>query len=726
MSDGEQVLDTIVVTAQVRRGSVDTEQAPIAELNEDDIAAIGAGSISELVEALQGQTGSSRGRGGGGRPVFLINGIRVASFREFFSYPPEAIERLEILPEEVAQRFGFPPDRRVVNFILKDDFSSREVELEYAQPDRGGFSQTEQEFTLLRIQDGARINLSLEFNDTSLLTEAERGVVQAGGIAAAPFRSLVADSSSIEATANYAKAFLDSGSSITGNATYQQAESRSLNGLATLDPATALERTTTSDTFLAAASYNRPVGDFQLTATADGSYADARTRIDRPDGGFDTALTDSYAASALATLRGTLADLPAGDLSLTLDAGYDWNRIESEDSRTVPPVSLTRGDVSAGANIVVPVASRRRGVWDAVGDVTLSAQAGVNRLSDFGTLYDWTAGLNWQPTGTLELQATYVYTEVAPGLSQLGAPSVTSFNVPVFDFAAGQNVLVDVVTGGNPFLLAETQRDLKLSAQWALPFWEDARLRTEYIRNRSDDVTASFPLLTPAIETTFADRVTRAGDGTLRAIDSRPVTYAATRADRLVFELTGRGDVGRDDEEAGGRGRGGPPNPFARREQGGRYFVNLRHSIELANEVLVAPGSPLLDQLNGEALDATGAVRQTSSLEAGLFMNGYGLRLSGDYVGETSVLGSVPGVGADDLFFGELATFDIDLFADLGRVFDREQGFLKGLRISFEVENLFDARRLVTDGTGAVPFAYQPFLIDPVGRLIGLELRKLF
>ena len=181
------------------------EQAPILELNEEDIAAYGAGSIEELLEALEPQTTGSAGRGGG-RPVFLINGIRVASFREFFRYPPEAVAGIEVFPEEVAQRFGFPPTRRVVNIILKEDFSSREVELEYGQPLRGGFSTNEQEFGLLTIADGGRINLNLEFEDGTLLTEAERGVVQqentAPGIATDPdpaaARSLVADTASIE------------------------------------------------------------------------------------------------------------------------------------------------------------------------------------------------------------------------------------------------------------------------------------------------------------------------------------------------------------------------------------------------------------------------------------------------------------------------------------------------------------------------------------------------
>jgi hypothetical protein len=37
-----------------------------------------------------------------------------------------------------------------------------------------------------------------------------------------------------------------------------------------------------------------------------------------------------------------------------------------------------------------------------------------------------------------------------------------------------------------------------------------------------------------------------------------------------------------------------------------------------------------------------------------------------------------------------------------------------------------DKRVKVVDGTGTVPASYQPDLLDPVGRLITLSLRKQF
>ena len=54
----------------------------------------------------------------------------------------------------MALQYGYPADQRVINFILKDNFSSREVELEYGQPTRGGRSNGEVEFSQLTINGG--------------------------------------------------------------------------------------------------------------------------------------------------------------------------------------------------------------------------------------------------------------------------------------------------------------------------------------------------------------------------------------------------------------------------------------------------------------------------------------------------------------------------------------------------------------------------------------------
>ena len=596
--------DTIVVIAESFAGRVEAPQAPIEVLDEADIASDGAGSLADLIQALGPQTGSARGRGSG-PPVFLVNGVRVSSFREMRSYPPEAVDKIEILPEETAQRFGFPPDARVVNFILKDGFSSKEVEVEFGQPDRGGYSRKEAEATYLRIDGPSRLNLNLEWNDVSMLTEAERGVIQTDqpDLTTDPdpgaYRSLVADSSGLEFTGNWSTRLGEGGSSLSLNLTGEREDTLSLFGLDTVlltdpggesllrsfnedDPLTQDVRT---DTLSAAATLNAPVGNWQLTATTDASRTDRTSVISRradtsalvadaaaglfpidgditgiADAGFDEASTLSHQAKALVTMIGQPIWLPAGGLNVTLDAGYAWDNIESQDTRNPGLVTdLTRGDLSAGINLGIPISSVRDEHWAAIGDLTFNLNAGVNHLSDFGTLTDWSAGLTWGVTERLTLNATRVIRDAAPSLTQLGNPEIETPNVPVFDLVNGETVLVNVVTGGNPGLLDETQRDWIIGASWE-PV-DDVRLQVNYFRNQSENVTAGFPVLTPAIEAAFPDRVTRDTTGRLVALDRRPITLAEQKGSRLQFGLNFSGSIESSSggSDASSRGGGTPP-----------------------------------------------------------------------------------------------------------------------------------------------------------------------
>lgn len=891
----------IVVTGQRLRGQLDVEQAPILELSEEDIQASGATSIAELIETISPQTSSSRGRGGG-RPVFLVNGVRIGSFRELRSYPPEAIVKVEVMPEEVAQKFGFPPDRRVVNLILKDNYSSREIEVEYEQPARGGYRALEGELTYLAIDKSDRINLNAEVRDNTLLTEDERDIIQlpssvsdvAGDPDQAEFRSLVNDRFNLELSGNWAKTLIDSGTSLSLNTTYERDEQRSLSGLntvtltapdgasalRTLDAANPLEVRTVTDTISSAGSLTRPLGSWRLNTTFDASIADNIRQIDRradtsvlvadaaagllaidgalpalADNGFDTSATQTIAATTKSTLRGVITDLHAGELSTTFDVGYGWNRIDSSDTRSGTNAKLTRGDLETGINVVIPLTSYREGFADALGSFTLNGQAGINHYSDFGALYDWSAGLNWSPFGNLDLQATYVFKEQVPSLANLGNPQVTTLNVPVFDFVNGETVLASVTTGGNPDLLAETQKDWKFSANWELPFWENTRLSVEYVRNRSRDVTGGFPALNPETEAAFADRVVRDADGTLLSLDRRSVTYARSRDKRMIFGLTTRGSWGAARPQGEGQGgppgagggrppssgdserrtsRGGPPTPEqreafmafrdqicaedglatltslveaidkgedvsqiipnfnperlkrmldrARGEDGaidperlkqfrericsmdlsqmrdgqagqsaagaqsgqsasgrsrgggrpgfgrdgrGRYFVNISHTYQLESEVLITEGGFLFDNLSGDGLRATGLPRHTTSVISGFFRGGMGLRADAFYTGSSRINGNVL-TGSSPLFFDDRVVVNLRIFANLGQVLKADKGALKDLRVSLRANNLFDSRRRVVDENGDTPINFQPDLLDPTGRYLGIQFRKLF
>ncbi|MEO6041312.1 MAG: hypothetical protein ABIP41_05390, partial [Croceibacterium sp.] len=403
------------------------------------------------------------------------------------------------------------------------------------------------------------------------------------------YRSLVADSSSLQATGNYSTKLGTSGTSASANASYQRSDNLRLQGLdvvTLVDPTGTVQTrafnefdplkvVTRSNTYSGGGSLNTTLGKWQIVATVDGSHVDARSRIDRranvfgllaaaragtvalggaitppADAGFDEAITRSDSATSKITASGRPIRLPSGYVSVTLDGGFDWNQIRSQDTRRAAgQTSLVRGDLNAGINLGVPLTSRRENFLSAIGDINLNLTAGVDHLSDFGTLTDWTVGVTWTPVENLSFQVSRINRDAAPSLAQLGSPETATFNVPTFDLSRNETVLATVVTGSNPGLPAQSQNDWKYGVNWQLPAFtaaiQRANLTIEYFKNHSDNIAAGFPVLTPTIEAAFPGRVTRDAGGRLVSIDQRPVTLASQDIERLQVGLNLNGPLGK-------------------------------------------------------------------------------------------------------------------------------------------------------------------------------------
>src|SRR5258708_198373 len=165
----------IVVVGQRPRGSVIGDIPPENTLDARDIRATGATNINELLDALAPQIGSTQGRGGGA-PVLLLNGQRISSFRELRDIPTEAIQRVEILPEEVALKYGYRADQKVVNIVLRQRFRSTVAQLAGTTATEGGYDAASGDLTRLMIQRNGRTQLNLHATGNTMLTEAERNI----------------------------------------------------------------------------------------------------------------------------------------------------------------------------------------------------------------------------------------------------------------------------------------------------------------------------------------------------------------------------------------------------------------------------------------------------------------------------------------------------------------------------------------------------------------------
>jgi iron complex outermembrane receptor protein len=781
--------------------------------------------------------------------VILLNGQRVSSFRELRDLPPEAIRQVQIFPEEVALKYGFRPDQRVVNFILKPDFASFNVEHDFEMPEKGGFTTKEFEATFTRIGTrttgstltpssraaaglprtnvrsypparlrtlcadrqchrhrcvGGEIDPALsalagqigdrcgEYHRTRRLR-----ALQGAANAAAPgdigaFRTLQPSSQRFSTNATWSKV-LGAQTNLSINGRFEVQDQHSLLGLpyasiaipasnpfspfttdVTLNRYFADPRPLTRDvktkTAQGGVSFNTLLGDWRLALTGDYTLVDTET-VTQTNGDYtdlragiaagtinpfaadlgsnllfvapDTADSTTGTLSLRSTFSGTLFELPSGEVQITIRNGYDRQTIDSSTYRrgVVSSIGLNRDNINSAFNLEIPLVDRGVGALGGIGDFSINGNMGFSDLSDFGTLIEYGAGLRWSPIEGLSLSASIFGDENAPGLGQLGNPTIVTPNVAYFDFARGESRFIDLVTGGNPALLAENRKDIKVGLDWAPKFIDGLSLQVEYFKNKSENTTSSFPLLTPEIEAAFPGRVTRDANGQLIRLDQRPVNFAEERSERIRWGFNMSGPIGKQQQRgpgAGGGGRGpgaggpgGGRGPMGMMPGGGppsRWQIALYHTYRLQDEILIAPGVPVLDLLDGSATSSLGgSPRHELSINGGVFHKGMGLRFEGTYRGATRADGSgLP--GSSDLYFSDQFSLNSFLFISLDQRGDltKRVPFLKGSRIAFRVQNVLNDYIKVRDNNGATPLSYQRGFLDPEGRVFELSFRKRF
>ena len=803
--------EEIVVVGQKPRGSVVGDIPPENTLTPRDIRATGATSISELLDAVASQTGSARGRSAG-RPALLLNGQRISGFRELRDLPPEAIQRMEILPEEVALKYGYAADQRVVNIVLRRRFNSTTAEARGKLATEGGYASGQADATRLVIRDGQRTSLNLHVEGNNPLYENERDLklqpVGTDAIDPRPFRTLVGARQDVRLSGTVNRTILgDVSATVNGEVERETSKSRFgvpngtlLDGeteIVRAFPGDPLTRENKTESARLGGALNTQRGKWRLSSTANAEYSrstsrtdrgfdltDAQARLDAGDPTFDPlgdldpldelprdrsrSIRTSFNVDGTAT--GPLVALPAGNANATFKVAV--GRIDQDSDatrrgiRSNSDLGRTSGDASVSLDL--PITKRSA----PIGRLTANANAGLTQLSDFGTLTSFGAGLNWAPASRLSLNSSWTREEGAPSLQQLGDPLVETPGVPFFDFRRNETVFVTTLTGGNPDLSADRRNVLKIGGNWQ-PFEKtDLRLRAEYVRQTIDRPQASFPAATEALEEAFPDRFQRDAGGQLVRVDLTPVNFEKARKDTLRWGFTftkplaskppseaaiasfrqrfaqqraaqgqpttpppadGAGsppppDGGAAPPEEGGRrfggGRGFGGGRFGGGRQGGRLTFSLTHQVNLVDEVTIAGNLPKLDYLHGEAVGSTGGrSRHEIQAEAGYYNNGRGARLQGNWRSGTTVDGS-----AGDLRFSPYADVDLRLFANLGENFDlvAKHPFFRGTSLRLDIENIFNSRPKVRASNGTTPLSYQPDLLEPIGRTIGITFRKLF
>jgi hypothetical protein len=742
MPEGE--LEEVVVSGRRTPGAVIGDIPAETTLSSQEIRALGVGSVTELIAALGPQLGSSGSRGSG-RPVVLLNGVRVSGFAEVRDLPTEAIQRVDILSEEVALKYGYRADQRVMNIVLRPRFRAVTADAVARGTTEGGRDGANVGVGVLRVQRDTRWQADFKARHDDRLLESEREVVGADGMPRpdAAYRTLLPATDQLSLNLVYARPWGE-GLSATVNATVDETRRRSLLGQrpSFAGPETLRRDVDTREARFGGLLQGANAG-WRWSATLNADRTDASTRV----AGGDLAgrsRSDSLDLELLAT--GAPLQLPAGDLGLTVKAGLGTRGIESVARRLTGDVrtDLSRGQRDLRINLDLPLLRTE----DTGGRVTASLGHAIEDVAEVGGLSTTNAALSASLGRQWRALVSVVDEENAPSMQQLGAAVIPTPSVQTYDFVRGEAAEIVRIDGGNPALRADSRNIFKV-ALGARPLeGVDLDLNGEFTRSRVRGLVTTVPFATPEFEQAFPGRFLRDPAGRLLSIDARPVNLEGRERDELRFTVNLSRPWGPQPEMPATPGRGGAPrtrdaapggppagvNPaamaerflsFARR---GSVQFTLVYTQRLKDEVEIAPGLPMLDLLAGDTLsDTDGSPRRELELQAGANRDGFGGRVIAKWREGSRISGGATAAGPVDLDFAPLWAVDLRLFADLGlQPWARDKGSLRGVRVTFAVENLFDELPRVRDAAGAVPFNYQPSLLDPQGRAIRLSFRKLF
>lgn len=746
--------DEITVSGQRPRGSVIGDIPAERSFGQLDIRAYGASTLEELLGALGPQVASNRGRDDNA-PVTLLNGRRVSDFAEIARIPTEAIERMDVFPEELALQYGYRADQKVVNVVTYERFDSQFGQLAFVAATEGGWTNGSVNADYFQISGDTRFSLATSYSHSGSLLESERDLAQpALTPALAPFRTLLPQNERLELNGLVARP-LGQTVSATLNTQFEINRSESLLGLASGQERgdEALRRIADQRILHLGTTVNGRLDRWlwTLTANYDRRDTDIETDLAGIASPRDRANSLTATLEAGLLLNGPLVELPSGPLLASIGGGVQTQDFDAISRRggIARRTDLARRAGGVQFNLDVPLLGDAAEGGSSLGRVSANANLALESLSDAGSLRTFGYGLVWSPVEAVNVIVSVTKEEGAPTLQQLGGPTLETPNMRTFDFVRREVVDATRISGGNPDLATDDRNVLRLGLTATPVENTDFTVSVDYVSTRIDDPISSFPIVLPDLEVAFPDRFARDGDGRLVRIDGRPVNFARSEQEQLRWGVNytrplgpvppgmraGTGRTFASVEEAqrafpnAAVIKAEPGSPMARRAENirSRIFVSLYHDWYLEDEVVLRDGLPPLDLLDGGAVDLYGGRRRHEiAFQGGVFQRGLGAQLSATWRSGADVRGA--GGAAGDLRFDSLTTVDLNLFANLSERLGGAQapGWLQGTRATIGVSNLFNARQQVRDGEGAIPLAYQPAYLDPFGRTVSLSLRKVF
>lgn len=662
-------------------------EVPLNTITSDEIDTFAAETVGDVITAAQ------RRVAGGARDV-IVNGRRLGDISDISRLPPEAIERVEILPPSAGARQGFGSGVPVVNVVLKKHFRALQAIANGTIATDGGgeAARLEVGHTLLRGDKRMNTTLSgglqgaLRYEDRFSAAALSEGSVSNGNASLRP------SGQQLTLLAGAALPIGRQQLSLSGNGNWNRSERVLEEGRGALR--------TNSRSFGASATLTGVAGHhfWSLLANAATSTFDSGTR------GGSVAVDSSSATTTVsisATASGSVVRLPAGSMQYNASASLSRDRLSQDLGRTGTLASVRRSrDAQLGLSI--PLLKRGEG-WGRIGDVFVRTQAQFARATGSGAVQSYEQTLGWSPLNGLSFE--WSTGNQAVGASRELVPSIIDSDVLVFDPLAQASVRVVQVRGGNPDLRIPKQRRSAFRVNYNQRMGETSYgASIYYTRSRADD-----PILTPSpsllLEQAFPDRFVRI-DGALTRIDVRPLNAFRQSNASLSAAVNTSGALGRPQQ--GGRGAAAVA----------RWTLNLSYTRRLSERLQLTSGGPVLD-LSAAQIGPSAGGRDSFNGQAGVGNARFGVQIRADWRSASTVLGQG---GARDGTYNQPILFGLDTNFNLKASADRSGG-KPTIRVHLSVENLMNDRPAVVFPDRPTPFALQSANLDPLGRTIRLSVR---
>ena len=703
--------EEIVVTARYGEARVDSE----TELEEDDIANYGAGTIGELVSQIAPLTGRPDEL-----PIILVNGKRVDGGAGINGFPPEALARLAILKPEAAARYGYAPGQRVVNLVLKKSFTSWQADAGTKLATAGGRENGQLALGRFVIAGPSRWNASVQMSRDNALLKSDR-VDDRGLGSDDAYRTLLPRSDSLSLSLGVARPLGEFTGSINIDANHRSQQQL----LGTAFPGRI-------DGALRGEQQTNNIG---LSATLIGSIADWQSNIairysrSWSDNDIERLTADSKIVTDRSTSRGesltglinlnrAILTLPAGPVTsnISINATRNWSLNRSSDAvaKLADEAIFKRQQIDARVSLSLPISQAGSAGFSALGDLSFDIAAGGSLASGAPLHHRFEMAASWSPFAALQVRATAAFAQLIPNVDQIAGPYVEEIR-RIYDFRREEIADARWITGGNPDLGRGKQSLYSLGATLRPLARPILTLTSEYRRQISTGGVGAFPAFTPAVELAFPDRIRRDASGRLLSVDARPISIAHDIDERLdnglIIELAPQR---RKRTNAAGLG---PTTAW-------RVGLSVNHGWLLKSELLTRPGIPPIDRVSGD----TGQSRHQVRVQLTAGRPGFGAVVDGSWQNGFRLRNLDSSGGASDFQHKAMTTVNLRLFAQPDRLLSSspKPKWLSDLNVALDIRNLFDTYRRVVLKDGSIPAGYRRYEVDPLGRTVQITIRKRF